>query len=112
MLPIKTINKSDRFEFWRRQLEDFKKYSGSQNQFCRERGYCPHLLHYWRKKLSGQPRRQPPGLQTISPFIPVTVERVAHLPKSEPSASLPNAKWLAELILHLQERGLRHESSN
>ena len=103
MLLTKPNNTVDRSEFWWRQLEEFKQYSGSQNQFCRERGFCPHLLHYWRRKLSGEPRggRQI-GLQVGSPFIPVKVERLA---RSTPTASLPSAKWLAEIILHLHGGG-------
>ena len=99
MAPIKSPNKSDRSEFWRQQLVEFSQYQGTQSQFCRERGFCPHLLHYWRKKFLGHRRGQVKELVPVSPFVPVMVERVS---RSTPTASLPNAKWLAELIHHLQ----------
>ncbi len=99
MVVTKLNDNKDKAEFWRRQLELFTQYSGTQSAFCRERGFCPHLLHYWRKRLSGESRRRPPRIPTVSPFVPVTVER---LPRVAPTLSLPNAKWLAELILHLQ----------
>ena len=105
MFPTNSTDTAAKSEFWRRQLEEFKQYSGSQTQFSRERGFCPHLLHYWRKKLSGYRRnRQPKEIVSVSPFIPVSVGRVT-VSAAARSSSLPNAKWLAEFILHLHARG-------
>lgn len=96
---MRSISKhSDKEIFWRDQVRSFARFNGSQTAFCRHHGLSVSTFQYWYRKFHQTDRE----VQIIepSPFIEVQVE-------SPPSKhNMPDAKWVAELILHLQE-GLR-----
>lgn len=103
MVSKKVIDNEEKVAYWRRQLEVFAKYPGSQAQFCRESNVCPHLLHYWRKKLVGSVSKRQLSVRRSS-FVPVSIERLP-LVMSSSAPRLPDARWLAEFILRLQQGG-------
>ena len=88
-----SINESKE-AFWRKQITLAVRREGSLESFCREQGLSPATLAYWRKKF-GAAASKPLAL---SPFIPVKVE------PTPVRATLPDPRWLAELILELVRR--------
>lgn len=98
---MRSISKhSDKETFWKEQLRLFTRFKGSQATFCRLHGLSTSTFQYWHRKHFQRER----ALQIIepSPFIEVKVE--PEVPRSR--HNMPDAKWVAELILHLQG-GLR-----
>ena len=95
---MKTIDESKR-QLWRSHVDGAAKYSGSVEEYCRSRQLTPQSFHYWKTKFAKESRTMMP----LSSFIPVEVTR------SSPSAAppLPDPRWLAELIHHLQVGGVR-----
>ncbi|HEY8269353.1 MAG TPA: hypothetical protein VIG33_00570, partial [Pseudobdellovibrionaceae bacterium] len=73
----------------------------SKRAFCKIHGLSMSTFQYWQRKLNQAKKREVEVLKP-SPFIKVDVEPQA-LPASR---NRPDARWVAELILHLQE-GLR-----
>ena len=95
---MQTINESKR-HLWRNHIDGAKKYHGSVEEYCRSKQLTPQSFYYWKAKLAKELRAMMP----LSSFIPVEVTRgiqSAALP-------LPDPRWLAELIHHLQVGGVR-----
>lgn len=96
---MRSISKrSGKEKFWRDQVRLFASFNGSQTAFCRHHGLSVSTFQYWHRKFHQTDRE----VQIVdpSPFIEVQVESAPSRPK------MPDAKWVAELILHLQE-GMR-----
>lgn len=99
---MKSISKhSDKEKFWREQLRSFAKFKGSRRAFCRIHGLSASTFQYWHCKYS-QIKRCDVQVVEPSPFVEVEVESQVR----SSSRNMPDARWVAELILHLQE-GLR-----
>lgn len=85
---------TERAKFWQQHVETAKSFAGTVQQYCDEHELEPSSFYQWRKRLVGTtqtPRR--------SAFLPVVVSNPG---QSQPSqASLPNAQWVAEVMLHL-----------
>jgi hypothetical protein len=79
---------------WPEEVELFEKYEGSLAGFCRSRGLSEVRFRYWEQKLR-KPRKS--KAVSVSPFVSVKVEPKAGVSMS----SLPDPRWLAEFILHL-----------
>ncbi len=88
----KPSKRSANVEVWRRRLEAAENFPGTILEYCRCEGISREALRYWRQRL---------GSAAVSPFAPVEVL----LPT--PVARLPDARWVAELILHLHAGGAR-----
>lgn len=80
--------------YWRKQVALARKCEGSLEAFCRERGLSPASLAYWRKKLRAADNKA----LTVSPFVPATI-----IPSASGS-TLPDPRWVAELIVELVRR--------
>jgi hypothetical protein len=87
--------KTSKEKYWRSQLAAAEQFPGSQREFCNSQGLSIHTFQYWRQKLS--PRKNIRDMQPVkpAPFVEVEV-----MPSR--SLALPDAKWLAEFIHHLQ----------
>ena len=86
---------TERAKFWQQHVEAAKSFSGSVQQYCDEHDLDPSSLYQWRKRFSGT--NQNPSK---SEFLPVVVSRPEQ--SERPSqAILPNAQWVAEVMLHL-----------
>lgn len=93
---MKSITKhTEKEKFWRQQMAAADKYPGSQKEFCEFHGLSIHTFQYWGKKFRQAKCRQ--QLDKPVPFVSVEV-----LKPEFPLQHLPEAKWLAELIFHLQ----------
>ena len=91
-------NRDEKEKFWRRELALASGYSGSQVKFCRERGLSIHIFQYWRKKIMDKNVSSSKALVSATPFIPIQIEPASR-------RELPDARWVAEFILHLQGHG-------
>lgn len=89
-------NNSETMEFWQKQIDSAKKYPGSKAAFCRTNSLSVHTLNYYIKKFDKEKKLTP---RVARPFVEVMVEK----PINQVKRSLPDPKWVAELILHLQE---------
>ena len=94
---MKSINESKR-QIWRSHVEGAKKFSGSVEDYCRSKQITTQSFYYWKSKFTEEA-----GLSVLSSFIPIEVTRSV-----QPTALLlPDPRWLAELIQHLQSGGGR-----
>jgi hypothetical protein len=84
--------KQSRSEYWRKQLREAEVFPGTASAFCRARGLNVSAFYVWRRRMRSEGRQ--PTLS--SAFVPVEVVR------EDRRAGLPDAKWLAEFIVHLQ----------
>jgi transposase-like protein len=87
---------SDKQQRWRDHITAAKQFSGTIESYCRINGITPATFYYWRKKFS-QATKHRINAPAISSFIPVEVVRG----QSRSGYGLPDAKWLAEFIVHL-----------
>ena len=88
---MKSVTKFDRAQFWRHHISRRRALNSRVTQYCRAEGLSPFTFRYWEKKLGG-------GSRPLPAFVPVEVVPV--LPTAKETL-LPDAKWLAEFILHL-----------
>lgn len=80
---------------WPAEVALFEKHTGSLAGFCRSRGISEHRFRYWEHKL-----RKPGKSKTVSvsPFVALKVE-------AKVARGLPDPRWLAEFVLHLNGSG-------
>jgi hypothetical protein len=99
---MKSIRKhSEKEKFWRHQMAAAEKFRGSQREFCKSQGLSINMFQYWRYKFEREGKSRLSEVAKPTPFVAVEVLQPEHC-----SGEMPQAQWLAELILHLQ-RGLR-----
>jgi transposase-like protein len=84
---------------WRERVRRAEAYSGSLGAYCRTEGISPSSLWYWRRKASSKAAlsvvaARPPA------FVPVQVVH-APLECEDPESSLPDPRWVAEILAHL-----------
>lgn len=98
-MQSKSISKK---EYWQQQTIAAEEYSGTLKEFCKHKGISLNTLQYWRHKFNNEALGKLTQTQTQtqtknpSPFVAVAFE------KAQVLSSLPDAKWVAEFILHLQ----------
>ncbi len=84
-------------QFWKAHIAQAKYFNGSINQYCESEGIQVHSFKYWKTRLA---KKSASRLPVPSAFIPVNISK----PDSQSTKkSLPEPKWVAELILHLHE---------
>jgi transposase-like protein len=93
-------SRDQKHSFWRAQVAASEARQGSLSAFCRERGIEAHALNYWRAKLRAEGAT--PKSRTLPAFIEAVVEREPAMARS-----LPDPRWLAEVLLHLASGGAR-----
>ena len=99
------FTKEHRAQYWREVIERASRHPVSCHAYCVEEGIPQASFYSWRNRLSRR-SNETKALTVLPSFAEV---RVSDGPNHCASARmLPSidAKWVAELILHLQ-RGLR-----
>ena len=86
---------SERAKFWQQHVEAAKSFPGSIQNYCELHELDSSSLYQWRKRFSGATQ-----VKTKSEFLPVVVSSPA-LAGSTAGSTLPNAQWVAEVLLHL-----------
>ena len=90
-----SITRTENQKKWREHVAKAQEHGDGFASYCRVNGISNSTLVYWRKKLGPKPASE---LRQGSPFIPVQVLNVESMPRG---STLPDAKWVAEVILHL-----------
>ena len=90
-------SRNEKENFWHEQMEMANKFPGSFEAFCKAQGLSIHTFMYWRQKFSNENKKTKALIP--SPFAQVAVEGSSPVVLQR---ALPEAAWLAELILHLQ----------
>lgn len=78
---------------WEEEIALYDEYEGSGASFCRSRGLSVVRFQYWKEKL-GKPKQN-----RVKSFAPFALARLS--PKPETTVALPDARWVADIILHL-----------
>ena len=86
-----------KLQMWISHIEGAKDYSGGLEAYCREKQISRPAFYYWKAKLAKESKPM-----ALPSFIPVEVTR-----GMERTRLLPDPRWLAELIHHLQVGGAR-----
>jgi hypothetical protein len=99
-------NERDTEEFWRTKVSESEQFKGPDTKFCRLHDLNNTTFKYWKYRLKKESFRDkralkgPMGkdlkLSAISKFVGVEVKQ-AEIPRQ-----LPDPRWVAELIFHLQ----------
>ena len=86
-------------KIWEARFESFKTFPGTIESFCKTEKIAVSAFYKWRQKLSPHvvlKRRK----KTKSRFLPVVVSEMSARPVEERN-HLPEARWVAEVMLHL-----------
>ena len=95
---MKSLSRVNREQVWRDHVATAGRFPGSIESYCRSQNLSATALHYWRRKISTEVRSRP--VLTAAQFVRVEIER------PEPQR-MPDAVWVADLILHLARGGAR-----
>ena len=96
---MKQSNRIERAKFWQEHVTKSEE-GGSLAVYCQQQRISIPALKYWRRKLGAKPRYGKRVLaRERSAFIPVQL--TTNLSAPPQTLKLPEAKWVAELILHL-----------
>lgn len=108
-------NQQSKLEFWREHVAGAEKFPAGVSAYCTEQGLKISTYYGWRKlvKPSGSAPKRPKSLKPKvtkkiqSPFLPVAVAAGAVEIESRVTSplKLPEARWVAEVMLYLM-RGL------
>lgn len=93
-----SLNRVSKEQTWRERVARAARHSGTVLDFCRREGVSREALRYWQRKLKTK--------QALVPTASFARVEVLEVP-TVGSRPMPDAKWLAELILHLHEHGGR-----
>jgi hypothetical protein len=98
---LKKSTRKENEQIWKAMVERSRVRPGSLEEFCKAEGVSPSAFGYWQQKLRSQsvPRKK---TSELSPFAKVEILEPVSCPTR---VSAPNAKWVAEIILHLH-RGM------
>ena len=94
-MQVTTVDKN---QLWQGHLDDARVFPGGVSGYCRSKQISSSNFYYWRDKLA----KKPSAKTTPSPFMQVEVTRTP-----APQNSLPDPRWLAELIRGLLVGGVR-----
>lgn len=97
----KSNSHEEKAKAWRARLARAAEYSGTNREYCKAEGLSIHTFAYWKHKLA---EKRESEVFIPQPFARVEVESPAVQPSN--NSGLPDPRWVAEVILHLQ-RGLR-----
>ena len=82
-------------KFWKQHIEAAKSFSGSVQKYCDANGIESASFYSWRKRLSSVARDP-----DYAKFLPVIISDSDRRSAASERA-LPNARWVAEVMLHL-----------
>lgn len=105
IISTKGLRREERLAFWSTHVEEYKSWSGSLAQFCRERNLSESSFSGWVNKLQN---KEKVSMGQLSSFVPVvikpknaqdTMQRSDH--KLRNSLCKIDPKWLAEFVINL-----------
>lgn len=86
-------------QFWKTHIAQAEYFNGGINKYCEKEGIQVHSFKYWKTRLAKDFTTT--RFSDPSSFIPV---KVVTAESSRTHKSLPDPKWLAELICALHAR--------
>lgn len=95
-----TTLKEQKAKFWSNHLEHANQYPEGILKYCEVNGLASQTFYKWKLRLQSQVVKSPPAKRLIkNPFAEVQVcePEVVH------QQLLPDAKWLAQFIFHLNQ---------
>ena len=92
------MQNQDKRAVWAERIQEAEAFEGSNLQYCKSKGYSEATFRYWKNQLRGSKAAPIEPAEAASPFLKVEIEKG--------SPSLPDPRWVAEIILHLN-RGLQ-----
>jgi hypothetical protein len=81
-------------KFWQQHIEAARSFPGSVQKYCDVHKIESSSFYQWRKRISEMPN---PG---VTDFLPVVISKPERLNQNLESR-MPNAQWVAEVMLHL-----------
>ncbi len=90
---------SEKIAMWEEHMLKAESFIGSNMRYCQEAGISKSQFGYWKNRLK-EIKEKSSGVpeQKSSNFIPVKIQ-----PITMKKVSLPEAKWLAEFLVHFME---------
>jgi hypothetical protein len=85
---------TERAKFWQQHVEAAKSFDGTAQQYCDKHELEPSSFYQWRKRLVGDTQKT-----GGAKFLPVVISKSEQF--ASRTAPLPNAQWVAEVMLHL-----------
>ncbi len=94
--------KQDKIEYWRKHLEQSKKYHEGIQAYCKANKLATSNYFKWRQRLLNLPQAKILK-KPKSPFFPVTVfctpePEIQSYPQIE---KIPDSRWVAEIITNV-----------
>jgi hypothetical protein len=94
---LKKLTRRENEKNWQTLVERSRHRAGSVEEFCNAEGVSLSAFGYWKKKLRSQSKLTK-KTKDVSAFSRVEILEPAYYP---PRSSALEAKWVAEIILHL-----------
>ena len=94
-----TILKDQKTAVWRQHIERANQYPEGIQKYCNANGLSIQTYYKWKLKLNSKNKKIPTKLIPSSSFAEVRICKPEFVCKQ----NLPDAKWLAEFLLHLTE---------
>jgi hypothetical protein len=91
--------KEEKAAYWKAYIEKFKKYEGSAHDYCLSEQIPYSTFQNWRRKLV--PLKPSGFVPVVVATNGVTSQALKH--QKPVSPDLPDAVWVAEFILRLQQ---------
>ncbi len=92
-------------EFWKAHVLRAQEFLGSNMEYCRVNGLTNSTFATYKKRLgfvkSAKPRRKLSAFSKIEELAPLSLDLAKASLRVPQPRSLPNPKWVAELILAL-----------
>ena len=85
-------------KYWQEHLRLAREHKAGPTSYCRAVGISIMSLSYWRKRCERRPLAK---IHERSAFIPIQILNPEIPAVRSLERELPDAKWVADLILHL-----------
>ena len=100
---------SDKIEIWKNHVASAEAHAGGIGDYCREHGIKSSVYYSWRQVIKHEFACEdlvlPREVKRTKPsFIPVVIAEGSNSER-QCATNLPDARWVAEVMLHLL-RGL------
>jgi hypothetical protein len=91
-----STNRTENEQRWAQHVKQAGTHKEGLAAYCRETGISRAAIHYWLRKL--EKKSFVATTRTRPAFIPVQVLATAEVVRPQ---QLPDAKWVAEVLLYL-----------
>lgn len=93
---MKTLNQ-DKLEYWRNHIEQSKQHPDSIQAYCEANNIATSVYYKWRQRVLNLRPSKVISKKVKSAFVPVVVSS-SETQSYQRTKSLPDSKWVAEVI--------------